>query len=98
MSNSGPVDLTTLVAQAGAGDAEAARAVYDHTIDDAWRIAVSTVRCPVRAGDVIRQAYERVWSSAAAPVSDGGLPLVGSRGWVLAWVYRVGRDAASAAA
>jgi DNA-directed RNA polymerase specialized sigma24 family protein len=93
VSNSGRRDITALLRRAGAGDLDAAGAVLDETLADAWRIAVTAVGCQVRAAEVVTTAYERVW---AEQHEDHGI--VGARSWVLAVVYRVSRDEVERAA
>ena len=93
-----PPSLSDLLRRAGTGDTEAAAAVYDATIDDAWRIALVTAGSPERATAVVRDAYERIWSEAGA---DGAAwsadPAPLSRSWALAVVYRVGRESTALA-
>ena len=105
VSNPGAAaDLGVLLELVARGDARAAAAVYDATIDDAWRIAFTTLGCPVRATAALEAAYEQVWcESRTAPAPavgrvEGSWPRRLTRGWVLAWVYRASRDAAAAAA
>lgn len=97
-------DLGVLLELVARGDARAAAAVYDATIDDAWRIAFATLGCPDRATAALEAAYQQVWSeSRTAPPpaparAESSWPRRLTRGWVLAWVYRASRDAAAAAA
>lgn len=95
-----PEELTDQLRLAALGDLDAAAAVFEATVHDAWRIALLTAGSPDRAAPVVEAAYQRIWAEAGgdgAAVSRDVVPAPLSRAWVLGVVHRVARESAALA-
>ncbi|MFT4261867.1 MAG: ECF RNA polymerase sigma factor SigK [Nocardioides sp.] len=89
-------ELADLLRRSARGDEEAFAAVYDAVASRAYGLALSVVRDPAQAEEVVQEALFEVWRTASRFDARRGTPL----GWILTILHRraVDRVRASEAA
>ncbi len=81
--------LAGWLAQSGQGDAQAFRLFYEATVKKVYALALSIVRTPQTAEDVVIDVYLRVWRNAGTYDAR--------QGKLLAWLLTISRNCAISA-